>query len=224
MCPSMATSEILAVFSDRLVAADGSVPVSNEGNDTNEAYSLAATDEPEGPPLGNGEEERTREPLSAKEQVFKGLSSVQILYLQTPISGALLLIPSAVSLYLRVGHIAQLSDAGFLAKTFFIILLGGCLAINLDIFNLLAVKYTSAISLTIAGVARTSFIILASWLFFRNEITKTNFLGFAICLVGVVLYNIVKYQKLKREIAQDAYKASNPPAPDQVLTTSTSDV
>ncbi|KAJ8905889.1 hypothetical protein NDN08_002392 [Rhodosorus marinus] len=196
-------------------AADGSVPVPNDGNDTNEAYSIAATDDPDGPSLGIGEEEQAHKPQSAKEQVFKGLSSVQILYLQTPISGMLLLIPSAVSLYLRVGHIDQLSDPGYLAKTLFIILLGGCLAINLDIFNLLAVKYTSAISLTIAGVARTSFIILASWLFFRNEITKMNFLGFAICLVGVVLYNIVKYQKLRREIVQDAYKDSNPPAADQ---------
>jgi len=45
-----------------------------------------------------------------------------------------------------------------------------------------------------------------------------NFVGFAICLVGVVLYNIMKYQKLKREIAQDAYKDNNPPATDQVPT------
>jgi len=212
------TSENLAVFSDHLVAAAGSVPDSNDGNDNNEGYSMTATDEPEEPSLGNGEEEQTRKPQSAKEKVFKGLSSVQILYLQTPISGMLLVIPSAVSLYLRVGHIDQLSDSGYLAKTLFIIILGGCLAINLDIFNLLAVKYTSAISLTIAGVARTSFIILASWLFFRNEITTMNFVGFAICLVGVVLYNIMKYQKLKREIAQDAYKDNNPPATDQVPT------
>eukprot|EP00190_Bangiopsis_sp_CCMP1999_P006952 CAMPEP_0198723404 /NCGR_PEP_ID=MMETSP1475-20131203/911_1 /TAXON_ID= ORGANISM="Unidentified sp., Strain CCMP1999" /NCGR_SAMPLE_ID=MMETSP1475 /ASSEMBLY_ACC=CAM_ASM_001111 /LENGTH=410 /DNA_ID=CAMNT_0044484515 /DNA_START=9 /DNA_END=1241 /DNA_ORIENTATION=- len=142
---------------------------------------------------------------SAKSKVFNGLSSVQILYLQTPISAILLLIPALISLYVRLPRVSFPDSSTYFIHTVFIVLGGGGLALFLDMFNLLVVQYTSALSLTVSGVAKTSVIILASWLFFRNDVTRMTVLGYLICLSGVVLYNINKYRKLKATVLTPAY-------------------
>mmetsp|Transcript_9462 Transcript_9462/g.19386 ORF Transcript_9462/g.19386 Transcript_9462/m.19386 type:complete len:170 (+) Transcript_9462:906-1415(+) len=135
--------------------------------------------------------------MSASEEGSKPLTAVQVLYLQTPISAAVLFVPS-VAFGLRSFRGSRfLTDVDYMLKTCVLILAGALLAFLLDIFNLLMVRYTSALSSVVAGCIKTVIVILFSWLVFRNDITALNAFGYVICLLGVVWYNAMKYQKLK---------------------------
>ena len=123
------------------------------------------------------------------------LTSMQILYLQTPIS-FLVLLPSWIRLF-RTAHETRLAtDPTFFWHTVGWVLLGAGLAFFVDLFNLLMIAVSSALSSSVAGCAKTAILVLMSWLFFRNEITFLNIVGYSICVSGVIGYNIVKYRRL----------------------------
>lgn len=96
--------------------------------------------------------------------------------------------------------------------TIFLLLCGGILAFFLNISELFLIQGTSALSLCIMSVVKLLLLIpFTSWLFSR-EITIINTIGCGLDIIGVALYNIIKYRETSlarsETITQHALKYS----------------
>ncbi|KAA8495331.1 putative sugar phosphate/phosphate translocator [Porphyridium purpureum] len=136
----------------------------------------------------------TASPGSSEEEPQR-LSSIQVLYYLTPVSFAVLL-PSWITFIYRLPASRLATDTSFMLASIAWVLAGAGMAFLLDLFNLLMIAVSSALSSSVAGCAKTALLVLFSWLFFRNQITALNIVGYSICVTGVVWYNVVKYRRL----------------------------
>lgn len=124
------------------------------------------------------------------------LKTFQLLYYQTSIAFVFLIIPALFSVASQYQKF-QVPDKA-LYFTFLIVLFGAVIALALNICDLLMVSYTSALTCTVVGTIKTAIVVGASWLVFRNAVSFLNLVGYFICLLGVVLYNWIKYQRMKQ--------------------------
>lgn len=71
------------------------------------------------------------------------------------------------------------------------------------IYNVLAfslISHLSPLSYAIAGSTKRLVVIAVSILVLHNPVTKINLFGIGLALIGVVLYNQVKYHEQKRKL------------------------
>lgn len=71
------------------------------------------------------------------------------------------------------------------------------------IYNVLAfslISHLSPLSYAIAGSTKRLVVIAVSILVLHNPVTKINLFGIGLALIGVVLYNQVKYYEQKRKL------------------------
>jgi solute carrier family 35 protein E1 len=71
------------------------------------------------------------------------------------------------------------------------------------VYNVLAftmISRLSPLSYVIAGSTKRLVVIIISILILHNPVTKMNLLGVGLAVIGVVLYNKIKYDEKKQEL------------------------
>ncbi|QSL66632.1 hypothetical protein MERGE_001015 [Pneumocystis wakefieldiae] len=75
----------------------------------------------------------------------------------------------------------------------------GIVAFAMIVSEYWLIKRTSIITLSVAGICKEVITMGASAIFFKDHLDLINILGFIVTIVGIILYNIMKYYALKEE-------------------------
>ncbi|KAB2038973.1 hypothetical protein ES319_D03G181700v1 [Gossypium barbadense] len=104
---------------------------------------------------------------------------------------ALILLP--FSLY-NEGNVARITLEKAKTDPFIILLLIGnaTVAYLVNLTNFLVTKHTSALTLQVLGNAKAALAAFVSVMVFRNPVTMTGVTGFAVTIMGIVLYSEAK--------------------------------
>ncbi|KAK4802384.1 hypothetical protein SAY86_000587 [Trapa natans] len=118
------------------------------------------------------------------------LHSMNLLLYMAPMA-ALLLLP--VTLYVE-GNVAAITIEKAREGPFIVFLLLGnaTVAYLVNLTNFLVTKHTSALTLQVLGNAKAAVAAIVSVLIFRNPVTIMGMTGFAVTVMGVVLYSEAK--------------------------------
>lgn len=118
------------------------------------------------------------------------LHSMNLLLYMAPMA-ALILLP--ITLY-KEGNVAAITLEKARDDKFIIFLLLGnaTVAYMVNLTNFLVTKHTSALTLQVLGNAKAAVAAVVSVLIFRNPVTVMGMTGFAVTLMGVVLYSEAK--------------------------------
>ncbi|KAL9252598.1 putative sugar phosphate/phosphate translocator [Drosera capensis] len=118
------------------------------------------------------------------------LHSMNLLLYMAPMAAAILL---PVSLYIE-GNVAAVTIEKARADWSIILLLAGnaTVAYLVNLSNFLVTKHTSALTLQVLGNAKSAVAAVVSVLIFRNPVTVLGMTGFAVTVMGVVLYSEAK--------------------------------
>ncbi|KAI4315335.1 hypothetical protein L6164_028157 [Bauhinia variegata] len=118
------------------------------------------------------------------------LHSMNLLLYMAPMA-ALILLP--LTLYIE-GNVAAYTVEKARGDKFIIFLLIGnaTVAYLVNLTNFLVTKHTSALTLQVLGNAKAAVAAVVSVLIFRNPVTLMGMTGFAITIMGVVLYSEAK--------------------------------
>ncbi|OWM71909.1 probable sugar phosphate/phosphate translocator At1g12500 [Punica granatum] len=118
------------------------------------------------------------------------LHSMNLLLYMAPMA-ALILLP--VTLYVE-GNVVAITFEKAREGPFIIFLLLGnaTVAYLVNLTNFLVTKHTSALTLQVLGNAKAAVAAVVSVLIFRNPVTVMGMTGFAVTIMGVVLYSEAK--------------------------------
>ncbi|KAL4334976.1 hypothetical protein GQ457_07G009770 [Hibiscus cannabinus] len=118
------------------------------------------------------------------------LHSMNLLLYMAPMA-AMILLP--LSLYIE-GNVARVTAEKARTDSFIIFLLIGnaTVAYLVNLTNFLVTKHTSALTLQVLGNAKAALAAFVSVLVFRNPVTVMGITGFAVTVMGVVLYSEAK--------------------------------
>lgn len=101
---------------------------------------------------------------------------------------AMILLP--FTLYIEGNVLAKTvekgSGDGFMV---FLLIANATVAYLVNLTNFLVTKHTSALTLQVLGNAKAAVAAVVSVLIFRNPVTVMGMMGFAITIMGVVLYS-----------------------------------
>jgi len=75
------------------------------------------------------------------------------------------------------------------------VVVGGMLAFLLQLSELSLIKYTSALTMSVSGTAKLVLVVLLSSAMFAHEMTLFNKLGCTCVVLGVALYNYIRYKE-----------------------------
>lgn len=64
----------------------------------------------------------------------------------------------------------------------------------------LLVQLTSSLTLSVAGILKELLCILGAIVLFRDTFTPLNTLGFCLCAVGILVYNVHKVRRLRAQL------------------------
>eukprot|EP01018_Ginkgo_biloba_P014858 Gb_20357 [translate_table: standard] len=90
-----------------------------------------------------------------------------------------------------------------------LMLLGGSLAFFMVFAEYLLISATSAVTFTVAGVVKEVVTIVVAVFFFHDHFTILKGVGLAVIVVGVSLFNLYKYQKMKKGQSSDCEELSD---------------
>ncbi|PKA64340.1 putative sugar phosphate/phosphate translocator [Apostasia shenzhenica] len=88
-------------------------------------------------------------------------------------------------------------SSSHLIRSCLLMLLGGALAFFMVLTEYILVSATSAVTVTIAGIVKEAVTILVAVFYFHDQFTMLKGVGLFIIILGVSLFNLYKYQKLK---------------------------
>jgi len=98
-----------------------------------------------------------------------------------------------------VGKSEYFSSFGDFMLTTGFILFSGAVAFLMVLAEFVLVAETSAVTFTVAGALKELLTIFAGMMFFGDRLSSVNSAGLCVLIVGVVLYNFYKVQKLKNK-------------------------
>ncbi|XP_047974211.1 probable sugar phosphate/phosphate translocator At1g12500 [Salvia hispanica] len=115
------------------------------------------------------------------------LHSMNLLLYMAPMAAAILL---PFTLYIE-GNVLAITvqkgrEDGFMV---FLLIANATVAYLVNLTNFLVTKYTSALTLQVLGNAKAAVAAVVSVLIFRNPVTVMGMMGFAITIMGVILYS-----------------------------------
>ncbi|KAL8158919.1 hypothetical protein V2J09_000456 [Rumex salicifolius] len=118
------------------------------------------------------------------------LHSMNLLLYMAPMAAAILL---PFSIYIE-GNVLAITAEKARGDWFIVFLLFGnaTVAYLVNLSNFLVTKYTSALTLQVLGNAKAAVAAVVSVLIFRNPVTVMGMTGFAVTIMGVVLYSEAK--------------------------------
>lgn len=127
-------------------------------------------------------------------QGMDGLDPISLLYIAAP-SSVVSILPAAIPLEMESiieSHFFR--DSSLFWTTWWSVLAGGVLAINLNFSEFVLIGRTSALTLNVAGNIKVVAVSALSVLFFKASISALNICGYAVCILGVWIYNMRKTQ------------------------------
>ncbi|XP_056174353.1 probable sugar phosphate/phosphate translocator At1g12500 isoform X2 [Syzygium oleosum] len=118
------------------------------------------------------------------------LHSMNLLLYMAPMA-AMILLP--FTLYIE-GNVAAVTIEKARSDRFIVFLLVGnaTVAYLVNLTNFMVTKHTSALTLQVLGNAKAAVAAVVSVLIFRNPVTVMGMTGFAVTIMGVVLYSEAK--------------------------------
>ena len=126
-------------------------------------------------------------------------NSVITLYNMTPLMSGIVLFFSAIieKPWTLIGKSAYFSSSADLMLTGGFITFSGTIAFLMVLAEFVLVAETSAVTFTVAGSLKELLTIFAGIVFFGDKINAVNGAGLCILIIGVVLYNYYKLNKIK---------------------------
>ncbi|KAA0037335.1 hypothetical protein IC582_023704 [Cucumis melo] len=115
------------------------------------------------------------------------LNSMNLLLYMAPIA-VVFLLPAALFMEENVVGIT-LALARDDKKIIWYLLFNSSLAYFVNLTNFLVTKHTSALTLQVLGNAKGAVAVVISILIFRNPVSVTGMLGYALTVMGVILYS-----------------------------------
>ncbi|KAG0495880.1 hypothetical protein HPP92_000571 [Vanilla planifolia] len=85
-----------------------------------------------------------------------------------------------------------------IVRSCLLMLIGGSLAFLMVLTEYILISATSAVTVTIAGVVKEAITILVAVFYFHDPFTLLKGLGLLTIMIGASLFNLYKYQKLKK--------------------------
>ncbi|XP_020215855.1 probable sugar phosphate/phosphate translocator At3g11320 [Cajanus cajan] len=118
------------------------------------------------------------------------LNSMNLLLYMAPIA-MMVLLPATL---LMEGNVIRITTdlARKDIRIFWYLLLSSSLAYFVNLTNFLVTKHTSALTLQVLGNAKGAVAVVVSILIFKNPISMIGMLGYALTVVGVILYSETK--------------------------------
>lgn len=92
-------------------------------------------------------------------------------------------------------------------------LLDGLLNFLYNVLAFTMISCLTPLSYAIAGSTKRLVVIILSILVLHNPVTKMNLFGISLALLGVLLYNQVKYNEKKQEQVQSIPLSTPQPLP-----------
>lgn len=122
------------------------------------------------------------------------VDSMQLLYHQTPLSAALLLVclPFIEDCFSPSGVVAILSVRMYSFAFVRDLLLSCLLAVVVNISTYMVIGKTSPVTYNVMGHGKTCFIIIMGFVIFRYPILFKNVFGILLCLCGIFYYTYLK--------------------------------
>ncbi|KAK4784112.1 hypothetical protein SAY86_018480 [Trapa natans] len=118
------------------------------------------------------------------------LNSMNLLLYMAPIAVVFLLPATLIMEENMVGITLALAREDF--RIIWYLLFNSALAYFVNLTNFLVTKHTSALTLQVLGNAKGAVAVVVSILIFRNPVSVTGMLGYALTVSGVVLYSEAK--------------------------------
>ncbi|KAJ8770157.1 hypothetical protein K2173_011492 [Erythroxylum novogranatense] len=118
------------------------------------------------------------------------LNSMNLLLYMAPIA-VVFLLPAALIMEDNVVGIT-LALARDDIKIIWYLLFNSSLAYFVNLTNFLVIKHTSALTLQVLGNAKGAVAVVVSILIFKNPVSVTGMLGYALTVFGVILYSEAK--------------------------------
>ncbi|XP_019439413.1 PREDICTED: probable sugar phosphate/phosphate translocator At3g11320 isoform X2 [Lupinus angustifolius] len=120
------------------------------------------------------------------------LNSMNLLLYMAPMAVVFLLPASLIMEENVIGTTMALARDD--VKIIWYLLFNSSLAYFVNIANFLVTKHTSALTLQVLGNAKGAVAVVVSILIFRNPVSVTGMMGYALTVCGVVLYSEAKKQ------------------------------
>ncbi|KAL3337946.1 hypothetical protein AABB24_030223 [Solanum stoloniferum] len=118
------------------------------------------------------------------------LNSMNLLLYMAPIA-VVFLLPATLMMEENVVGIT-LALARDDSRIIWLLLFNSALAYFVNLTNFLVTKHTSALTLQVLGNAKGAVAVVISILIFRNPVSVTGMLGYALTVFGVILYSEAK--------------------------------
>lgn len=118
------------------------------------------------------------------------LNSMNLLLYMAPIA-VVFLLPATLMMEENVVGIT-LALARDDSRIIWLLLFNSALAYLVNLTNFLVTKHTSALTLQVLGNAKGAVAVVISILIFRNPVSVTGMLGYALTVFGVILYSEAK--------------------------------
>lgn len=125
---------------------------------------------------------------------------VEVIYQLTPIMGVVLAILSIAfeKLWIVLPQSPYFSSWQHGILTVGILSIGGIIAFAMVWAEFMLISNTSALTFMVAGTFKEIVTVGAAVLFLHESFTPVNAFGLVVLIAGVVLFNYIKYQKLKQ--------------------------
>lgn len=123
------------------------------------------------------------------------ISTATFLFYVTPSSAAALVIPAYFFEGPELTRYMSSHSAQDLFWVGFLIFASSCLAYLLSLSEYLLTQKTSALTLSVCGIAKQVLITALAVAVFHEKLGRVNTLGVLLCFVGIAAYNIMKYQQ-----------------------------
>eukprot|EP00002_Diphylleia_rotans_P035451 TRINITY_DN7736_c0_g1_i2.p1 TRINITY_DN7736_c0_g1~~TRINITY_DN7736_c0_g1_i2.p1 ORF type:complete len:397 (-),score=74.73 TRINITY_DN7736_c0_g1_i2:213-1403(-) len=82
-----------------------------------------------------------------------------------------------------------------------ILFLAAVLVFGLNLSEFLLIHHTSTLTMSVVGTLKEMLTISLSVLIFHDELSMMNSIGFTVCMVGIVGYKVIRYQKIRESEA-----------------------
>ena len=125
---------------------------------------------------------------------------VEVIFHLTPIMGVTLAIISLAfeKLWIVLPGSPYFSSIGHTLFTILILAVGGVIAFSMVWAEFMLIANTSALTFLVAGTFKEIVTVGAAVLFLHESFTMINAMGLLVLIAGVVLFNWLKYMKLKQ--------------------------
>lgn len=141
-----------------------------------------------------------------KLQQELGANPLQLQLYVSPMVAALLL-PAVLVMDLAGAAAprgAQLMAYEMTAARAWLLFASGAAALCVNVSVFMVIGYTSSVTYSVLGIAKTSAVVLCDYLFFARPVEPLNLGGIAVALVGVTAYSMIKVRGEKSAVVTAA--------------------